>query len=299
MSRRLDLGIASYRAPEKLARTIASIQQQSVCDLRIHIFHNPSDGDNATREVICGAAERDSRIVAHWMPENVGYAGAVNALFDVAETELVLYCDNDIIIHTRGWDELLAKQLDIYHELGIVFPGSGAYPINRGTYTECMWSPGFCWMMSRLCIADLRTDGKTAKGEVFDTTLGHQEEADTALRIRLAGYRCGAVPAVQVHHDANSTNNMAPANQERINNGVRKWVDKWAAYFGGKSLNYHSPNVLRWEDWNRLYMEQYFASKPQLQGLNSNPEVMVVDGVEYDVIKCLRLKGFYRGRHLP
>jgi GT2 family glycosyltransferase len=285
MARRLDVGIASYKAPEKLARTIASIQQHSVCDLRIHIFHNPSDGDEATREVICGAAERDSRIVAHWMPENVGYAGAVNALLETAETEYIAYLDNDAYVQTHGWDETLCGYLDRFHEIGLIFPGSGAYPINRGAYSECMWSPGFCWVVSRMCVTEAGP---------LDLNLGHQEEADWALRIRMAGYKCAGAPEVRVQHDATATNN--PASIERINRGVRNWVDKWCRYFGGKNLNYHSTNVLRWEDWNALYLEEFWKQYPALQGLNDNPEVVRLNGAEYDLIRVPRLKGFYRGR---
>jgi hypothetical protein len=41
-------------------------------------------------------------------------------------------------------------------------------------------------------------------------------------------------------------------------------------------------------------MEQYFQEK--LPGLNDNPETVFVEGIEYDLIKVPRLKGFYRGR---
>ncbi len=143
-------------------------------------------------------------------------------------------------------------------------------------------------------MADLKADGKTEKGEVMDTTLGHQEEADLALRVRMAGYKCAGATSVHVMHDATATNN--PASLERINRGVKAWVDKWAAYFGGKNLNYHSPNVLRWEDWNALYFEEFWKQQPALAGLNDNPEVITLNGQDYDLIKVPRLKGFYRGR---
>jgi GT2 family glycosyltransferase len=294
MSRRLDLGIASYRAPEKLARTISSIQQKSVCDLRIHVFHNPSDGDDATREVISRAVDHDRRVVAHWIPENVGYAGAVNALFEVAETEYWAYADNDIEIHTKGWDEALCQKLDAFHEVGMIFPNGGPYPINRGAYVEVLWGVGYCWIMTRLCASDLKADGKTAKGEVFDTAIGHQNEADACQRVRMAGYKCAAIPQVQVHHDATATNN--PASLERINRGVVEWVTKWNHYFNGKNFNYHSPNVTRFEDWpcNALYLEEYF--RPKLPGLNDNPEVVTIDGRQMDLIKVPRYKDFYRQR---
>lgn len=291
--RRLDIGVAAWKDAEKLARAVAAVKQHSVTDWRLLIVDN-SPEDSPTRPLIERLAAEDSRIIPRFMPENVGYAGAVNEILEWSETEYTAYLDHDAYVMTPGWDQKMANYLDIFHEIGLVFPGSGAYPINRCSYTECMWSPGFCWMISRLCMADLKADGKTAKGEVFDTTLGHQEEADAALRVRMAGYKCAGAPEVCVQHDATATNN--PASLERISRGVVRWVDKWAKYFGGKNLNYHSPNVLRWEDWNALYMEQYFQTRPEVQGLNDNPEVRTIGGIEYDLIRVPRLKGFYRTR---
>lgn len=283
--RRLDIGMASYGNPARLQVALSQLAAHSATDWRCFIVHNPGgDGDEAARGVIEQAAA-DPRFVPVWMPENVGYAGAVNKLFELAETEYIAYIDNDAIVRTSAWDECLAGYLDRFHEIGMVFPNGGPYPIQRDGYTEVMWGVGFCWLISRMAMRDVGP---------FDASLGHQDEADYALRVRMAGYRCAAVAAVQVHHDATATNN--PASIERINNGVRKWVDKWCAYFGGKTINYHSPNVIRWEDWqpNALYLEEYWKGK--LPGLNANPEVVQLDGREYDLIRVPRLHGFYTGR---
>ena len=75
-----------------------------------------------------------------------------------------------------------------------------------------------------------------------------------------------------------------------------KWMNEECAYFCGKNVNYHSENVLRVLDWNvnALHMEKYFRSR--LPGLNVNPETVMIDGVEWDLIKVPRPKGFYGGR---
>jgi glycosyltransferase involved in cell wall biosynthesis len=291
--RRLDIGICAWKDVGKLARAVAAIRQHSVTDWRLLIVDNSPD-DSPTRPLIAKFCAEDSRITARLMDDNVGYAGAVNAITEWSTTEYTAYLDHDAYVMTPGWDETLAGYLDRFHEIGMIFPGSGAYPIPRGVYTECMWTPGFCWMVSRLCWADMKADGRTANGEFFDTTLGHQEEADAALRVRLAGYKCAGAPEVRVMHDATATSN--PANQERISRGVVNWVNKWCQYFGGKHLNYHSTNVIRWEDWNALYFEEFWKQNPALQGLNDNPEVVTLNGAEYDLIRVPRLKGFYRGR---
>jgi GT2 family glycosyltransferase len=128
----------------------------------------------------------------------------------------------------------------------------------------------------------------------MDTEIGHHEEVDWAQRMRFAGFRCAAVPEIQVAHDATATN--SPASHERISRGVINWVNKYCKHYGGKNLNYYSPNVLRFEDWSALYLEEYFKTKPELAGLNDNPEVIKIDEREYDLIRVPRLKGFYRGR---
>jgi GT2 family glycosyltransferase len=284
--RRLDIGVSSYGNPARLHQTLALIEAQSLTDWRCFVVHNPGAGDDApAREVLAGFAARNHRFVPIWMDLNEGYAGAVQKLFSLAETEYLAYCDNDIQIHSNGWDESLCLLLDRFHEVGMVFPNGGAYPIQRAAYQEIMWGVGFCWALSRLAMVDAGP---------FDTTLGHQEEADYCLRVRMAGYRCAAMPEVRVAHCATATSSLAA--QERISRGVVNWVNKWNKYFNGKQYNYHSPNVTRWEDWppNALYLEEYWGAR--LPGLNASPEVREIDGRAYDLIKVPRLSGFYRGR---
>lgn len=282
MSRRLDIGIASYRSPEKLRRTIQLIQRHSVTDWRLFIIHN-GDQDEAYGVAI-GARASDARIEVIPQP-NSGYAGAVNRLFELAGTEYITYLDNDAYVETRGWDELLCSYLDRFHALGLVFPGYGHYPVNNGQYTECLWAAGFCWVTSRMA--------QRATG-LFNTEIGHHEEVNWCRRLRIAGYSIACAPEVSVTHDETST--RSPESLERINAGVVKWMNEELSYFCGKNVNYHSENVLRVLDWNTnaLHMEKYFKSR--LPGLNANPETVMIDGVEWDLIKVPRPKGFYGGR---
>lgn len=285
MSRRLDIGISSYGNPTKLRETFRSLTNSST-DYRCFVIHNPGgEGDEQARAIIREYAKANARIIPIWEDLNGGYAGAVNKLLALAETEYVGYLDNDVQILTPGWDETLCSYLDRFHEIGMIFPNGGAYEIQRPSYREIMWGVGFCWVISRLA--------QREAGD-FDVTLGHQEEADYCLRVRMAGYRCAAVREVRVMHHATATSD--PVATERINRGVINWVNKWTRYFGGKNLNYHSPNTIRWEDWhpNALYLEEYWLAK--LPGLNDNPEVRKLDGRDYDIIKVPRLSGFYRNR---
>lgn len=282
--RRFDLGIASYGSPDKLRSAIASLQRHSVTDWRVFVIDNPHPTDNV-RELISTLAAQDSRIVPVFMDANVGYVGAVNELFSRAESEYIGFLDNDAEVLTRGWDETLCGYLDRFHAIGLMFPNWGHYAVNQGQYWEVLWSAGFCWVVSRMA--------QRAVG-LFDTTLGHHEEVNFCRRMRIEGYGIACAPEVQVAHHETST--RSPESQERIAAGVVKWMDRECSYFCGKNVNYHSENVLRILDWNvnALHMEKYFKSK--LPGLNADPQVVEIDGTEWDLIQVPRPKGFYRNR---
>jgi GT2 family glycosyltransferase len=282
--RRLDIGVASYGASGKLKRTLESIQQHSQTDFRCFIVDNPGP-DPATRELAAGFADRDKRFILVPLEVNAGYAGAVNTLLAAADTDYIAYLDNDVSIQSPGWDETLCSYLDRFAEIGMMFPNGGAYMISRGPYAEIMWACGFAWVLRRLCLADTGP---------FDHELGHQEEADYAMRVRMAGWKCAAAPEVRIGHDATATSD--PAAEERIKRGVVNWVNKWCRYFCGKNLNYDSPNVLRHEDWppNALYLEDFW--KQRVPTLNETPEAVTLDGRQYDLIRVPRITGLYRTR---
>lgn len=284
MSRRLDVGIVAYRDVDKLRKAVFHLRENSTTDWRLYIVDNPAEGSQ-TRDYITALALEDNRISYKFMQENVGYAGGVNEILERAQTEYVAFLDHDAYVLTRGWDEILCSYLDRFHELGIIFPNNGHYAIDRGAYQECLWAAGFCWIINRIAYKDVGP---------MDTTIGHHEEVDLCIRLRLAGYKLGCSPSVQVAHDETST--RSPESLERINRGVIAWMNKWVAYFCGKNVNYHSPNVLRVTDWppNALYLEEWYKS--QLPGLNDNPEVVTIGGVPMDLIKVPKPHGFYRGR---
>lgn len=286
--RRFDIGVASYKNPNALRQTLASVQQNSTTNWRCFILMsgNASEENQTANLVAREFAGVDNRFVlVDRLPTHESYSGAVNTLFRMAETEYIGYLDNDVVINTVGWDETLCGYLDRFHEIGMIHPNGGAAPIDRGPYTEIMWAAGFAWVINRLCMAET--------GE-FDDSIGHQNECDYAMRVRMAGWKCAAVPQVSVSHHATATND--PAALERINRGVREFVDKWNRYFNGKAFNYHSTNVTRWEDWppNALYMEERW--KQMLPNLNAAPEVVNIEGREYDLIRVPRYRDFYRGR---
>lgn len=311
--RRLDIGVASYRNPDKLKVTLESIERQSVTDWRCYIIHNPSgcDDDFQAQRVMAEAAERNPRFERRLISHNEGYAGAVNKLFTLVETPYVAYLDNDVTINTPGWDEKLCQLLDAAPEVGQVFPGAGHYGFFNGQYHECLWNAGYAWVIRNKAatkvanyIGSAGSSGMTPR-VVMDLALGHHEEVDLMIRLRLAGYRIGCIPDIEVQHHASSTN--SPESAKRIHAGVVRWMNKWNRYFCGDVLTYpnpdpdsgegYDPRSLRYTDWPpcALYLERMtLAMFPQW---NAAPRTVMVPGAgEMDAIEVVKPKGCYVGR---
>jgi GT2 family glycosyltransferase len=283
---RIDIGISNYNHPEKLNECLKALRRNCTSDWRVLVVDNQST-DPAVKDIIELHMAEEPRIHVKYMESNTGYVGAVNEILEWAETDYVGYVDNDAYVMTNGWDTKLGEILASNLEVAMAFPNGGAYPIQRPKYTEILWGVGFCWLLKKQVY--LRVGG-------FDTTIGHQEEVDYQTRVRLDGWKIVADPTIQVNHDANSTKN--PAAQNRINEGVVNWVNKWNKHFVGPNITYHSPNVTRFEDWSAIYLEEWYSLQPELQGLNDNPETVYIAalGREMDLIKVPRWKNFYRGR---
>lgn len=284
MTEKLDIGILSWNAPQALKRAITAVERNTVSDYRLFVIDNDST-DPEVKKVIDAKAVENPRIQPVYLPENIRYSGGVNWLLENAETQRVAYVDNDAYIQTEAWDAAMLNVMDRHHEVCMMFPGGGQYPIQRSHYQEILWGGGHCWMLARARYEEIGG---------FDGDIGHQNEVDYQTRLRLAGWKMACVPHVKVIHEAHQTND--PGRKQIMNEGIIEWVNKWAAYFGGNDINYHSPNVIRFHDWNviALYMEEYFLQ--HLPNLNDNPEQVTIDGTVYDLIKVPRFPNLYRSR---
>lgn len=331
------IGIASYRDGEKLARAIESVRQHSVGTWRLIVVHNPSDKDADVERVINRAVNEDKRITAHRLPENRGYAGAVNHLLaeaELANEEVVGYLDNDVCITTHGWNHLLCAILDQHEEVGIVFPGIGHKPLLGKKYAECFWSAGFCWALRVSAIHALRMipadwarfyygkrqelasnipyDPETGWcgpyrcNGYFDRVIGHHEEVDYQIRLRLAGFSIATCPGVKVTHHETST--RSAESETRIHDGVVRWMNKWNAYFVGSQADQtkalrcergsdttYGEYMIQMDAWNVSgpYLHRFYA--PHLGGLNANPEIRnIPNNGPVDLIRVPRPVQFYR-----
>lgn len=316
----ITIGIASYGNPEKLRATIESIEKHTVQEYELRVWHNmgAAEGERCI-EAISEAARRNERVSFKPSNANVGYAGAVNGMLAACETDYFLYCDNDVEILSPGWDVELCKVLDENPEVAQVFPGAGHFGFFNGKYHECLWNAGYCWALRKSAadyipigyvpdhmglIQEKEVEAFRSNGPM-DISLGHHEEVDLMIRLRLAGQIIACVPSVQVLHHESST--QSPESAKRIHRGVVSWMNKWNRYFCGDVLKYpnpdpdskegYDPRSLRYTDWPpcALYLERWTLY--QFPEWNQKPLVVNIPGHgEMDAIEILKPKGYYRGR---
>jgi GT2 family glycosyltransferase len=293
--RQLDIGIASYRNPDKLAACIASVAEMSSTGIRCLIVHNFSnDAEGRKAHALASKVAEVNKRFQVVMQANSGYAGAVNRIAKWATTDYFAYLDNDTEIKTYGWDERLCAVMDRDPKIAQVFPGSGHYDFYNGKYHECLWNAGCAWVMRR----------SQAFGEVMDTTLGHHEEVDLMVRLRLRGYRLACDPTVEISHHETAT--QSPESAKRIHAGVVRWMNKWNRYFVGEDISYpnpdpdsgegYDPRAMRYTDWPpcAMYLERWTLA--QFKNWNTAPRVVQTSAGFMDAIEILKPTGYYRGR---
>lgn len=311
----LEIGVCSYRDPVKLDATLRSILANLGTDnFRLTVFHNPSGSDGAGEECAKVFADVSSAgpgvFVFHAAPLNVGYAGAVNwFIHNLREAPYLLYSDNDIEVRTPRFDQVMMAALG-HEEVGLVIPGAGHYGFWNGRYHECLWNAGYFWMLKRSMLPALEKSdfahGRTlsfADAGKFDSRLGHHEEVDFMIRLRLAGYVLAAYPAMEVLHHETATKSDDALHRPggRIHDGVVRWMNKWNGYFCGNALKYsmteYDPRALRYTDWPpcALYLERWTLSQ-FAPAWNAQPREVETSAGKMDAVEVLKPTGPYKGR---
>jgi glycosyltransferase involved in cell wall biosynthesis len=293
----LHIGIASYENPGKLQESIAALIANTVGDWKLLVVDNASS-DPEVRTILETYQANDPRITVEFRTDNIGYAGAVNRIIAWADSEgadRVSYCDNDAIVNTPGWNVVMSDVLDRNHQVAMaVVTKFAAFPVRRPTFVETTWGVGCFWMQKRPKALQPPKDIGP-----WDESLGHQDEVDAQLRMRLEGWAIAAVD-IDVVHEAKAT--TTPEAQDRISAGVINFMNKWLRYFVGPNITYWSPNVVRFDDWNinALHIEAYFQQKQQegklTTGLNDHPEEFLLEGRRFQWIKVPRWPDLYKDR---
>jgi hypothetical protein len=81
----------------------------------------------------------------------------------------------------------------------------------------------------------------------YDAQLIHQNEADLALRVRMAGFTVGAMSVVVKHNDPGGPRSELSLAREHL--GTVTFNDKWIGMFLGPAYNYGTVPVSRMQQW--------------------------------------------------
>jgi GT2 family glycosyltransferase len=182
--------------------------------------------DNASTDGSAEAAARHEGVAVHRMSRNLGYCGGNNAGFALARSSLVVFLNQDTVVH-RSWLRTLVAAVESDDAIkaahaNVVHPWNPEFAArDRVGPVVSVYAPE----LSRLGFVEYRTvsaDGPTLDtlslsgvslivkrevvdeigGYVFDPDMfAYGEDVDLAFRIRGRGYRTVLAAGAVVYHD--------------------------------------------------------------------------------------------------
>lgn len=166
------------------------------------------------------------RFHIHINEKNLKHAASQNLAWDLAQGEVLMHVEDDILCPYDGWNQKMAKFLKDHPEVGQVLPeGSGRGEwIPIGPYNEYMWGLGGLFAV--------RKEVYPATGG-WDSNLWHQVEPDFNLRVRMAGWRVAEIPGVRMVHLGEGEQHETFRRQAQIIIGVHQFLFKWNTRFRG------------------------------------------------------------------
>lgn len=192
--------------------------------------------------------------------QNPGFAAAVNQGLHVAEGDVLVILNNDVIV-SPGW---LARLVPLLYQDGVgmvgpvtnAAPNEARTPTSYATYAQFLDHAEGCWVeqvdkvfdigvLTMFCAA-LRRETFQSVGPLDEQFgLGMFEDDDYARRLRAAGYRLVCAEGVFVHHFGEASfGSLVSTGQHgmlfRRNRRLfeRKWDAKWSPHQGRQLPEY-------------------------------------------------------------
>ena len=158
--------------------------------------------------------------------ENMKHAASQNKSWALAEGEVLIHIEDDIVVDVKGWNQIFAKCLQDHPEVGQVLPsGSGRGEwIPRPGYKEFAWGLGGLFAIKREVYE---------KVGGWDETLVHQIEPDYNFRVRMAGWRLAQIDDFAMGHLGEGDFMDTFERQAQITIGVYNFLKKWNRRFMG------------------------------------------------------------------
>jgi GT2 family glycosyltransferase len=227
---RVDIVIPTWNGRELLATLLPTLQAQSLTDYRVVVADNGSeDGTAEWLRIAWPAAE----VVA--LPENRGFAAAINAGVAAGTSEYVALLNNDMELEPR-WLEALVKALDAAPEAGAATPKQRSghdRAVLDGAGDVIAWTGG----ASRRGIGEVDRGQYDTPGRVFSACAGaalyrraaledvgpldesffaYLEDVDWGFRARLRGWSALYVPGSVVYHLGGATSGRTPGRERYL-----------------------------------------------------------------------------------
>lgn len=211
MSARATIAIVSYNSGATLARCLESLAAQSERNFRVLLI------DNASRERPAELARRQPFPVDYReMPENLGFAGAMNIALAACESEYLVALNPDAF-PDPGWLAALLRAAERYPKVAAFgslqiaadnsgrIDGFGDHYLISGQAWRGATRPdiraGLAYAFGVCAAAALyRAEALRRIGGFDERFFCFYEDVDVAFRLRLAGAECAVVPDAVVAH---------------------------------------------------------------------------------------------------
>ena len=279
MRESIDICLLSYNRPETLKRTINSLFSNTVGSFNLTIVDNGST-DTDTIDFLKSLEKNKVKVI--YNEKNLGLSRGVNQGLEQAKNKYIVRMDNDAVVLTKNWDNIFYNFMENHTEVGMVCPTT-MKGINRGDYFEVKWALGFFFMFRK---------------EIFDIIGGycekisHQQEADYAIRVRMAGWKVAAYDKVVLSHNhPNNPNENQIEKDKFLHRGCIEFEEKWGKYFIGKNYTYYSIPKMFFDDIpiNRFFMRELVENDPELIKIwNEDVKHVKVNGYPHIVIPDIR-----------
>jgi GT2 family glycosyltransferase len=219
---RVSVIIPTWNGRELLMHALRSLAAQTFTDFETIVV------DNASADGTSHAVRTEfPRVRVLALPENRGFAAAVNAGIRAASGETVVLLNNDTEAEPQ-WLGALVGALDDHPDagsamskmlddrdrgvidsagirLGLFASNIGEGEVDSDAFARPMWVFGPCAGAGAYRRAALATTG------LFDESFfAYMEDVDLAARLQLAGFRCLYVPAAVVYHRGSATARRVP-----------------------------------------------------------------------------------------
>lgn len=223
-AREVTLAVLNYNGREFLEVIMPSIAAQTVQGFRVHVLDNASSDDS-----LAYLAEHwpDARVLP--AAENLGVTRNMARAITTCETPYVSILNNDIELHERWLEELLAEldahpeaaavdaKMLAYHQREVIDgvgdsmartghpTRRGEHEVDRGQYDE----PCEVFTVSGGC-ALYRMSAFAQVGNYDEDFGAYYEDVDWGFRARLAGLTNRTAPQAVAYHMGSATNDRKP-----------------------------------------------------------------------------------------